>query len=69
MKKREELWEKLRKRAESLFWRGGMMIIAGLLDVVLENLSLLDLNDGVTVVVGLLLGEISKWVSNNLSRS
>ena len=51
------------KRLKSFAWRTGMMVLATLVAFLLENLSLLDLNPQVTVVMGLILGEVSKYLN------
>ena len=55
----------LKKRLKSLAWRAGMMLAALSVDFWLENLGLLSLNGQVTVFLGLVLGEISKWLNKN----
>ncbi len=55
--------ESLKKRAKSFAWRGGMMIAAVLVDFLLQSLGDLNLNASVTVVLGLLLGEVSKQLN------
>lgn len=54
----------LRKRFESFVWRAGMMVLALLVDWVLDNLGLFNLSPQVVVVFGLVLGEVSKWLKN-----
>ncbi len=48
-------------RALSLYWRTADMIVAGFADIILNNLQLYDLPNGVTVMIGLILGEITKY--------
>ena len=62
--KKRELGEVLITRAKSLGWRLGMLFVAALLDTLLSNLGLLELPDQVTLVLGLVLGEVSKYLNN-----
>ena len=50
----------LSKRAQSLYWRTGGMLVAGLGDIALASLDILQLPNGATVFVGLLIGEATK---------
>lgn len=50
-------------RLKSFAWRTGMMVLAAIVAFTLENLDLLELNPQVTVVVGLILGEVSKFLN------
>lgn len=52
------------KRFKSWYWRTGMMVLAGFLDLVVREISQLNMPNGVTVLVGLVLGEISKHIYN-----
>ena len=55
------VWELLQsKRFKSFYWRMGAMAVAGLIDLTLADISTLEMPPTVTVVVGLVLGEISK---------
>lgn len=51
------------KRLKSLVWRAGMMGLAVIASVLAENLSTLELSPFATVVGGLVLGEISKYLN------
>ena len=53
----------LGKRAMSLTWRACMMLLALGIDFLLENLGLFDLSPDVVIVLGLILGEVSKWLN------
>lgn len=59
-KKNQEIYI---NRLKSFAWRLGMMTAAAVVAFVLENLELLELNPQVTVVVGLVLGEVSKYLN------
>ena len=54
-------------RFKSFYWRTAMMALSGFLTLLAENLTELDLGVQVTVVAGLVLGEISKHINNKLS--
>ena len=58
--------KELLKRLKSLGWRVGMMLLALGVNFVLENLGLLGLSNELVVVLGLVLGEISKQLNNRL---
>ena len=51
------------KRLKSLAWRAGMMGIAAVVAGVLENLNMLELSPTYTMLLGLVLGEISKHLN------
>lgn len=53
----------LKKRILSLLWRAAMMGFAVALAYVAENLSVLELSPQITVFLGLVLGEISKYLN------
>jgi hypothetical protein len=54
---------KLSKRLKSLAWRAFMMSFATAIAFIGENLNLLELSPGITVVLGLFLGEVSKFLN------
>ncbi len=60
----EKTKKELIKRFKALGWRCGMMFVAGGIDIVLNNLAGFNMPNGATIVIGLILGEISKWVNN-----
>lgn len=51
-------------RLQSFAWRLGMMILAIIVDQVARNLSLFAIPAEFTVVIGLVLGEVSKYLHN-----
>lgn len=55
----EQLW----KRIKSLLWRAGMMALAVFIDYVASNLGILDLPVWGVGVLGLALGELSKYLN------
>lgn len=52
------------KRLKSFLWRSVMLLLAVALDFVMQNLGLFDLSPAVVVIVGLVLGEVSKELNN-----
>lgn len=56
------------KALESLAWRAGMMAASVILAGLLSALAGLNLNPLVITVAGLVLGELSKMVNNQLSK-
>jgi len=57
----------LKKRLLSFSWRVGMMVLAVVTSYVMSNLSIFNLNPEMTVLLGLILGEVSKAVNNALA--
>ena len=57
------------KRSKSLLWRAGMMVAALVVDFALDNLGLFNMSEPVVVVLGLVLGELSKHISNVLKKN
>lgn len=53
----------LMKRIKSFAWRAGMMGVAAVVAFSLENIQLLELSPFTTTILGLLLGEISKYLN------
>ena len=51
------------KRIKSLLWRASMMGIAFIVSVLAENLVGLGLSPWITTVLGLALGELSKYLN------
>ena len=51
------------KRLKSLAWRSVMMGLAAFTAAVLENLDMLELSPTYTMLLGLVLGEISKHLN------
>jgi len=58
--------EEMLKRTKSLLWRAGMMVLALVIDFLIVNLSDINIPAQVVVIVGLVLGEISKQIHKNL---
>ena len=59
--------EQLKKRGQSLLWRVGMMALALSVNWAMENLGLFGLPNQAVVVLGLVLGEVSKWLNTKNS--
>lgn len=55
------------KRIKSLLWRALMMGFAVVISVMVDNLTSLQLSPLVTTLIGLVLGEISKWINTQNS--
>jgi hypothetical protein len=51
------------KRIKSYIWRGLMMLLAIAIQVVAANLNLFELDTKTTVILGLFLGEVSKYLN------
>ncbi len=56
--------DQLKSRFKSFAWRTGMMILAGLVDFTLQNLTDFQLGTQTTVITGLVLGEVSKFLNS-----
>lgn len=56
----------LTNRTKSLLWRLGMMVIAVVVDFAAANLELFVLPNSVTVIIGLVLGEVSKYLNKGV---
>lgn len=54
------------KRVKSFLWRTGMMCLAIVIVELINILPSLELPTGITVLLGLILGEISKMINNTL---
>jgi len=51
------------KRLKGLAWSAGMMILALVIDFLIKNLGLFNMPTEVTVVLGLVLSQISKYLN------
>lgn len=60
----EEVKQILITRFKSFAWRFCMVGLAFLLQYATETLDLLQMSSGITVIVGLALGEVSKYLNN-----
>jgi len=58
--------EILKKRLKSLVWRLGMMVLAMVVTFTADNLDLFNFSGEITIVLGLVLGEVSKWLNVDL---
>jgi len=54
-----------KKRINSFLWRALMMMTAVTVDFILANLSDFSFTTEVTVVLGLILGEVSKYLNKS----
>lgn len=65
----KNIWKILSSnRFKSFYWRTSMMFMAGVLSLLAENLGDLQIKADLTVILGLILGEISKAINNYYSR-
>ena len=55
--------EQLKNRLKSLAWRVGMMTVAVCIQFAIENAAELNISPLVTVLLGLVLGEVSKYLN------
>lgn len=56
--------EQFLKRLKSLAWRMGMMLAAFLVAFALDNLAEFRLDPAITMILGMILGEISKALNS-----
>lgn len=56
------------KRLKAFAWSGGMMLLAGLIDIIVQQLTSSDMDNSYTVVIGLVLAQISKYISNRYKK-
>ena len=56
----------LNNRMKSFYWRSGMMFIAAFLDIAVETLTTLAIPTEVVVILGLIFGEVSKYIRNRI---
>ena len=56
-----------KKRTKSFIWRLGGMIFAMLLQFLSENLSILPISNQLTIVLGLIIGELTKQLNSKKS--
>jgi len=52
-------------RFKSFYWRSLMMFIAGFIDLIIASMADFNLPNGATIILGLILGEISKQLNAN----
>lgn len=58
--------EILKVRLKSLAWRVGMMGLVAIVAFTIDNASLLSLPSWAVVMLGLIAGEISKYLNTNI---
>ncbi len=56
----------LKKRIKSLLWRIGMMAAVVAVDQIAQNLGLFNIGPALTGIIGLTLGEVSKFINSNV---
>lgn len=52
-----------KKRLQSFAWRTGMMVLAVGVSYAMSEVKLLNLDPSITVIIGLILGELSKFLN------
>jgi hypothetical protein len=57
------MYTQLLKRLKSFAWRLAMAVLAFIVSWTLANLELLELTPAATIVLGLILGEVSKFLN------
>lgn len=62
----EENKEILIRRAKSFLWRLGGYIVAATLTFIVEQLGLLAIPEVLTVIITLVIGELTKYINVNL---
>ena len=62
----EDVKRALLSRFKSLLWRAGAMLAALLINFMLDNIGLIGLNPIFVTIIGLGLGEVSKWINSSL---
>jgi hypothetical protein len=53
----------LKKRLKSFSWRLGGMVVVAVLAFVVDNATLLEIPPYLVVVLGLILGEVTKYLN------
>jgi len=56
--------EELKKRIKSFSWRLGMMGLVAIIGFLVENATLLNIPPYVIIVLGLVGGEVSKFINS-----
>ncbi len=64
---KKQLIDQLWKRIQSFLWRAVMMLAALIVQFAIDNLTQFQLSPQLTVLIGLVLGEISKWINTGLT--
>lgn len=60
--------KKFTNRLKSFLWRLGMMVLAFTANYISTNLAGLELSPVATMIIGLLLGELSKFLNVEVSK-
>lgn len=56
--------DQMKARVKSFAWRIAMMVLAAALDFAAQNIANFNIPPQYVVVLGLALGEVSKWLNN-----
>ena len=57
--------EEILKRLKSFGWRTAVMVLIALISWLMENIGLFGLPIWAVGLIGLVAGEITKWLNNN----
>lgn len=63
----EETKQLLIKRLQSFAWRLGAMLAVAMVAFIAQNLDLLHVNPELQILIGLILGEVTKWLNTRNS--
>jgi hypothetical protein len=61
--------EQFIKRLKSFGWRTGMMILAFGVAFAMDEIKMLELEPVMVTVIGLILGEVSKFLNTELAKN
>lgn len=60
---RDRAIESAKKRLKSFFWRLSGMVVVAVLAFVIDNATLLEIPPYLVVILGLILGEVTKYLN------
>ncbi len=60
-----QIWETLKPRLKSLAWRALVMFLLGVLALVAGVLKEINLPEVATLLLGLIINEVTKWLNNH----
>jgi len=60
--------QQLIKRLKSLLWRAGAVAVVAVINFIAENLGAMGLSPEMVTIIGLVLGEITKFINNFVSK-
>lgn len=62
--KESKKWQQFKKRTKSLIWRIADMAVVFAVAFMIEELTSLEVSGTYKVLVGLLIGELTKWLNS-----